>query len=94
MSGGDIGIEKIQQIRALAAEGLVDETTVMVGDRAVDLVAAHGNGLQSAGVLWGYGSRAELAAHDPCYLFSSPADLRTLADAKQRRGRGADRSRT
>jgi phosphoglycolate phosphatase len=88
VSGGDIGIEKMQQIAALAADGLVDETTVMVGDRAVDIVAAHGNGLQAAGVLWGYGSRAELAAHDPRYLFAAPAELRTLTDAKQRRGSG------
>jgi len=94
VSGGDIGIEKTQQIAALAAEGLIDPTTLMVGDRAVDLVAAHRNGLQAAGVLWGYGSRAELAAHRPRYLFSSPADLRTLADAKRRPESGAERSRT
>ncbi|HEY6825622.1 MAG TPA: HAD hydrolase-like protein [Gemmatimonadaceae bacterium] len=93
VSGGDIGIDKAQQIATLAAEGLVDSTTLMVGDRAVDLIAAHRNGLQAAGVLWGYGSRAELAAEHPSHLFSSPADLRTLADAKWRSESGRDPSR-
>ena len=80
VSGGDIGIEKKQQIAALREQGLVGPSTLMVGDRAVDLVAAHANGLRSAGVLWGYGSRAELEAETPHYLFASPSELRTLAD--------------
>lgn len=78
VSGGDVGIEKPQQIAALREQGLVGPSTLMVGDRAVDLVAAHANRLQSAGVLWGYGSRAELEAETPRYLFASPGELRTL----------------
>jgi len=80
VSGGDIGIEKPQQIAALREQRLVGPSTLMVGDRAVDLVAAHANGLQSAGVLWGYGSRAELEAETPRYLFASPGELRALVD--------------
>lgn len=80
VSGGDIGIEKPRQIAVLREQGLVGSSTLMVGDRAVDLVAAHANGLQSAGVLWGYGSRAELEAETPRYLFAAPGELRTLAD--------------
>ena len=53
-------------------------------DRAIDIVAAHANGLQAAGALWGYGKRAELEAENPRYLFASPADLRTLAFAGRR----------
>ena len=51
----------------------------MVGDRAVDLIAAHRNGLQAAGVLWGHGSRAELENERPSYLLDSTADLVSLA---------------
>ena len=78
VSGGDIGIAKRQQVEALAKQGLVGASTLMVGDRDVDLDAAHSNGLQAAGVLWGYGSRAELEAQRPRYLFTAPADLHAL----------------
>ena len=32
----------------------------MIGDRAVDVLAAKRNALRSVGVLWGHGSRDEL----------------------------------
>jgi len=47
----------------------------MIGDRAVDLQAAHSNSLKSAGVLWGYGDREELKAEGPTHLFASPEEL-------------------
>jgi len=78
VSGGDIGIEKWQQIGGLLEQGAVSKTTVMIGDRSVDLVAAHRNGLHAAGVLWGYGSRHELEAEQPRYLFGSPGELHGL----------------
>lgn len=78
VDGGDIGIRKWQQIQGLLSERRISTSTVMVGDRALDMVAAHRNGLQAAGVLWGHGSRAELASEQPRYLFDSPADLLTL----------------
>lgn len=84
VSGGDVGIEKPQQIEGLRKQGVVGPSTLMVGDRAIDIVAAHANGLQAAGALWGYGKRAELEAENPRYLFASPADLRTLAFAGRR----------
>lgn len=79
VSGGEIGTHKWQQIRELLEEGVITQTTVMVGDRAVDLTAAHRNGLDAAGVLWGHGSRQELEAEQPRYLFSKPAELLVLA---------------
>jgi phosphoglycolate phosphatase len=79
VSGGDVGIAKWQQIAALVASGRVGPTTLMVGDRATDLIAAHRNGLLSAGVLWGYGSEAELAQEQPHYVFRNAAELKTLA---------------
>ncbi|GGP26314.1 HAD family hydrolase [Silvimonas amylolytica] len=75
VDGGDIGIHKWQQIAALRAANKIPANTLMVGDRGVDLIAAHRNGLASAGVLWGYGSLDELAAQKPRYLFDQPAQL-------------------
>jgi phosphoglycolate phosphatase len=78
VSGGDVGVQKWQQMAELRARNRVSEATVMVGDRAVDMIAAHRNGLRAAGVLWGHGSRSELVAEQPHYLFDSPAELATL----------------
>jgi phosphoglycolate phosphatase len=78
VSGGEIGTHKWQQIRTLLEAGLITQSSVMVGDRAVDITAAHRNGLLAAGVLWGYGSRQELEAEQPRYLFSTPAELLCL----------------
>jgi phosphoglycolate phosphatase len=78
ISGGEVGVSKSQQIGALLRQGQVSEDTVMIGDRAVDLIAAHENGLNAGGVLWGYGSQAELFNETPLYLFDSPSDLLQL----------------
>ncbi len=78
VSGGEIGIQKWQQMQGLLADGQVSTSSVMVGDRAVDMVAAHRNGLQAAGVLWGHGTREELAREQPRYLFASIPELLTL----------------
>lgn len=53
----------------------------MVGDRYIDMSAARRNGLRAAGVLWGFGSRAELDKEAPHYLFDSPAELLQLTSA-------------
>lgn len=78
VNGAEIGTHKWQQIQTLLEEGVVTRSSVMVGDRAVDMTAAHRNGLHAAGVLWGHGSRDELAAEQPRYLFSSPEELLVL----------------
>ena len=78
--GGDVGITKRDQIRELVSDGNVSTAAVMIGDRAVDVTAAHQNGLHAAGVLWGYGSRAELTSTEPRYLFEMPGDLLQLGD--------------
>ena len=81
VSGGEIGTHKWQQIHALLETGAITQSTVMVGDRAVDITAAHRNGLDAAGVLWGHGSREELEAAQPRYLFITPAELLCLANS-------------
>ena len=79
VSGGEVGMHKWQQMATLCAEGMASTASIMVGDRAVDMIAAHRNGMTAAGVLWGYGSREELARETPLHLFDSPFDLATLA---------------
>jgi phosphoglycolate phosphatase len=78
VSGGDIGVHKWQQLEELLRRGAVTQDSVMIGDRDVDLIAAHRNGLQSAGVLWGYGSAEELQNENPRHLLESPAGLMSL----------------
>jgi len=48
---------------------------VMVGDRHHDIIGARTNGLCSAGVLWGYGSRKELSACKPDIIADTPKAL-------------------
>ena len=79
VSGGEIRVPKAYQITRLRQQRVVTAQTIMIGDRAVDLVAAHLNGLSSAGVLWGYGSREELAAEQPLHLFAAPSEWQGLA---------------
>jgi phosphoglycolate phosphatase len=78
VNGGDVGIKKWQQIESLIVSGSIDHNCIMIGDRAVDLLAAHKNRIKSAGVLWGYGSRTELETQSPIYLLSQPSDLLKL----------------
>ncbi len=74
VSGGGAGVAKWQQIEQLLAEGVVSNESLMIGDRAVDLQAGHRNAIAAGGVLWGFGSRAELAAESPEHVFEKPSD--------------------
>jgi phosphoglycolate phosphatase len=59
----------------LKREKLDAANTVMIGDRSFDVVGARNNNVRAIGVLWGYGSEAELdlaGAHQMC---SHPAEL-------------------
>ncbi len=78
VSGGDIGISKVQQIKGLLDQGRISGDSIMIGDRDVDIIAAHENGLNACGVLWGYGSREELEKENPEHLFVRPAELKHL----------------
>ena len=59
---------------ALEHGGGSPDNALMVGDSATDIAAGHANGLKAAGVLWGNGTREELAAAGAEYLISA-ADL-------------------
>ncbi len=79
VSGGDIGIKKACQIEQLLSSNSIGTSTIMVGDRAIDVTAAQQNGIDSAGVLWGYGTREELEKVSPGYIFENVGELRLLA---------------
>lgn len=61
----------------IATEGVSPATSIMIGDRHHDIVAARANGVGAVGVLWGYGSREELAGADA--LLETPENLTGLA---------------
>ena len=78
VSGGDIGISKAGQLAALLRDDVIDGSATMIGDRAIDILAAKANGLRSVGALWGHGGVAELRAAGPDVLLQSPAELSGL----------------
>jgi phosphoglycolate phosphatase len=88
VSGGDLGIRKAGQLAALLRDGLIDHGATMIGDRAIDILAAKANGLRSVGVLWGHGGFAELRAADPDVLLESPAELPNILAVRGRASGG------
>ena len=51
------------------------ENAVMVGDRAYDMLAAKSLGLQTIGVLYGFGTREELEQAGADYIADTPFDV-------------------
>lgn len=61
---------------ALESAGITDlSTTVMIGDREHDIIGAKENGLDSIGVLFGYGSRDELTEAGATYIAETVGDI-------------------
>lgn len=58
----------------IQCESLSPETTIMIGDRSFD-VAAKNHGFPCLGVLWGYGSIAELEKASVDRTFSHPEQI-------------------
>lgn len=79
VDGGDIGVKKHQQLAGLIERGEIDADAVMIGDRSVDIEAAHMNGLRSIGVLWGFGSAEEIRGAKPSFVTPTVADLARVA---------------
>jgi phosphoglycolate phosphatase len=67
--------DKAELIRHVLSAERFGERPKMVGDRRHDIEAAHANGLLGIGVLWGYGSRAELEAAGADRLVESMEQL-------------------
>lgn len=72
---GTYGTAKSDQLQGLLEDKVVLDSSLMIGDRYIDLSSAYKTGLRSAGVLWGYGSIEELAAEKPEFIAESPAHL-------------------
>ena len=66
---------KAKQLENLLAKNIISGNAIMIGDRAIDLIAAKANGLAKAAVLWGYGDEKELLAEKPEFLFADPPQL-------------------
>ena len=65
---------------ALASMDIQDRTkAVMIGDRKHDIIGAKKTGLDSVGVLWGYGDREELATAGADHIVAHVPDLLLLA---------------
>ena len=75
IANGDLlGAESVTAL----GERLRPACAVMIGDRSVDILAARANGLASVGVLWGYGSRAELEKAGPGRILCRPEEIGEL----------------
>lgn len=75
--GGSLDDKRKLLAHAIEQEALDPSCCTMVGDRHHDVRAARANGTQAIGVLWGYGTRDELADADR--LLEHPAQLADLA---------------
>jgi len=59
----------------LEIEKIAPHEAIMIGDRSHDVRGALANDVRPIGVLWGYGSREELAAAGAAAIVARPADL-------------------
>ncbi|MGH1403899.1 MAG: HAD hydrolase-like protein [Alphaproteobacteria bacterium] len=82
VSGGDVGIQKRSQLHTLLNDGVVSSKSVMIGDRAVDMIAAQLNDIKCAGVLWGHGTFEEIDDQNPDIVLHKPSDLKGLCSAR------------
>ncbi len=64
---------------ALSACEVCDKSTVvMIGDREHDIIGANKNGIESLGVLFGYGNRKELEAAGATYIAERVEDIEKI----------------
>lgn len=61
---------------AMETSGISDRSSaIMVGDREHDIIGAKKNGIDSIGVLFGYGSREELKKAGATYIAGDPSEI-------------------
>ncbi len=76
--GADIGVKKSSLVADLIKQQKFLSNSWLIGDRHFDMSAAKQNGLGSVAVLWGYGSKSELAEYSPDYYANRPNDINEL----------------
>lgn len=66
---------------ALSEMGITDKSRVlMAGDRKHDIIGANLNGIDSVGVLYGFGSREEFEKEKATYIVEKPLDILGLLE--------------
>ena len=66
----------------LDSENLDPGATLIVGDRSHDIIGGKANGIITAAVTYGYGSREEIAKSKPDVVFESLPELVTFLEFK------------
>ncbi|NMA96386.1 MAG: HAD family hydrolase [Clostridiales bacterium] len=51
------------------------DSTLMIGDRKYDIDSAHQFGIDSIGVLYGYGSETEIESCNPTFVINTPCEI-------------------
>ena len=72
---GRLGNKAELLAEVLERERIDPARAVMVGDRKYDILGARHHGIRALGVLWGYGTRAELLAAGADALCDHPREL-------------------
>ena len=68
---------------ALGTNNITDKSSViMIGDREHDIIGAKKSGVDSIGVLFGYGSRDELESAQATYIAAKVKDIENIIIAK------------
>ena len=72
--------KKVNVVRRVLRENGTDDLSraVLSGDREYDILGGHQAGVQTIGVLYGYGSCTELTAAGADFLAASPEELQRL----------------
>lgn len=75
-----VRVNKVDVIRyVLQAAGIKDTAScLMIGDTHFDIQGANKAGLESLGILWGFGTEQTLKASGATYIAATPADVQTL----------------
>lgn len=69
-------VHKTDLLRYALDETATDpRRAIMIGDREHDMIGAANNGIATIGVLYGYGSRAELSSAGAMHLCSTPGEI-------------------
>ncbi len=65
--------------RCIESLGVSADSVLVVGDRSYDIEGAKANGADSAGVLWGYGTKFEFIESGADFLAEKPEDVEAIA---------------
>lgn len=66
-------------LRCMQELGSTAEDSLIVGDRSYDIDGAAENGADSAGVLWGYGTKFEFIESGAKFIAEKPGDIEAIA---------------